>query len=142
MSKNPLSPAHQALAEYMSMQSKAELQLAEAMPEASSPFLLQIQAIGMGVKASVLILGSLLEQNDAPHMPKEISNGNRAGALEADDDAVLTVRLAAETLGVSAATVRRWADQGTLPSGRTPGNQRRFKMGDVKALRDRTVSSD
>jgi molybdopterin-binding protein len=36
----------------------------------------------------------------------------------------LRIGQAAELLGVSADTVRRWADDGRLPSRRTPGGQR------------------
>lgn len=39
---------------------------------------------------------------------------------------VLTSSQAARHLGVSLATVRRWADAGHLPYYRTPGGQRRF----------------
>ncbi len=39
---------------------------------------------------------------------------------------VLTSSQAARYLGVSLATVRRWADAGHLPYYRTPGGQRRF----------------
>lgn len=38
----------------------------------------------------------------------------------------LTTSQAAQALGVSMATVRRWSDAGVLPGYRTPGGQRRF----------------
>ncbi len=37
-----------------------------------------------------------------------------------------TVSQAAERLGVSIATVRRWSNAGFLQASRTPGGQRRF----------------
>jgi excisionase family DNA binding protein len=47
---------------------------------------------------------------------------------------LLTIGEAAEYLSVSTQTVRRWADAGSLPAIRTPGNQRRFRREDVEAL--------
>jgi excisionase family DNA binding protein len=44
---------------------------------------------------------------------------------------------AAAILGASPASVRRWADQGFLPSYRTPGGQRRFERSDVMRLLER-----
>lgn len=41
---------------------------------------------------------------------------------------------AAEFLGVSASTLRRWADAGKVASRRTPGGQRRFWRDDLTAL--------
>ena len=38
----------------------------------------------------------------------------------------LNVGQAAEYLGVSAASLRNWSDQGKVPVYRTPGGQRRF----------------
>ena len=38
----------------------------------------------------------------------------------------VSLRQAAELLGVHPATVRSWADKGELPSRRTPGGHRRF----------------
>lgn len=46
----------------------------------------------------------------------------------------LTTSEVARRLGVSLGTVRRWADQGHLPSYRTPGGQRRFSDEDVAAF--------
>lgn len=40
---------------------------------------------------------------------------------------------AAKILGVHPATVRNWADQGHLPSQRTPGGHRRFRLTDLEA---------
>ena len=43
----------------------------------------------------------------------------------------ISLRHAAEILGVHPATVRIWADNGDLPSRRTPGGHRRFRKSDV-----------
>ncbi|HEX2618823.1 MAG TPA: helix-turn-helix domain-containing protein [Phototrophicaceae bacterium] len=43
----------------------------------------------------------------------------------------VSLRRAADMLGVHPATVRNWADEGKLPSRRTPGNHRRFKVSDL-----------
>lgn len=40
---------------------------------------------------------------------------------------------AAKVLGVHPATVRNWADQGHVPSQRTPGGHRRFRLADLEA---------
>ena len=45
----------------------------------------------------------------------------------------LRVRQAADLLGVSPATVRRWADSGRLVSRRTEGGERRFHLDDLRA---------
>lgn len=43
----------------------------------------------------------------------------------------VSLRQAAELLGVHPATVRNWADKGDLPSRRTPGGHRRFRRADL-----------
>jgi excisionase family DNA binding protein len=40
----------------------------------------------------------------------------------------------AERFNVSTNTVAKWADDGRLPSFRTPGGQRRFHRADIEAL--------
>lgn len=45
----------------------------------------------------------------------------------------LTPAQVADIFGVSVATVRDWANDGLLPSFRTPGGQRRFRQEDVDA---------
>lgn len=47
------------------------------------------------------------------------------------DSEWISLREAAEILGVHPATVRNWADKGDLPSRRTPGKHRRFRKSDV-----------
>ena len=39
---------------------------------------------------------------------------------------------AADFLGVSAASLRKWSDQGLLPVYRTPGGQRRYSPADLE----------
>lgn len=43
----------------------------------------------------------------------------------------VSLRQAADMLGVHPATVRNWADKGDLPSRRTPGGHRRFRRADL-----------
>ncbi len=43
----------------------------------------------------------------------------------------VSLRAAADMLGVHPATVRNWADRGELPSRRTPGGHRRFRRSDL-----------
>jgi excisionase family DNA binding protein len=47
---------------------------------------------------------------------------------------LMTTGEAANQLGVSVQTVRRWERSGALAAVRTPGNQRRFRRSDVDAL--------
>ena len=47
----------------------------------------------------------------------------------------LTSREAARVLGVSEASVKRWADSGLLPTVKTAGGHRRFRPEDVAAVR-------
>jgi len=48
------------------------------------------------------------------------------GSNHSDRQLVFTSSQAARYLGVSLATIRRWADAGHLACYRTPGGQRRF----------------
>ncbi len=47
------------------------------------------------------------------------------------DSEWVSLRQAADMLGVHPATVRNWADKGDLPSRRTPGGHRRFRKSDL-----------
>jgi excisionase family DNA binding protein len=49
-------------------------------------------------------------------------------------DPDLTIREAADALGVSVETLRRWADAGRLRVARTPGGHRRFPVPEVQRL--------
>jgi excisionase family DNA binding protein len=44
----------------------------------------------------------------------------------------LNVSEAADFLGVSAASLRKWSDEGLVPVYRTPGGQRRFDANDLE----------
>lgn len=48
---------------------------------------------------------------------------------------LLLIRDAAAQLGVSVATLRRWADAGKVPAARMPSGHRRFRAADVAKLR-------
>lgn len=45
----------------------------------------------------------------------------------------VSLREAADILGVHPATIRNWADKGDLPMRRTPGGHRRFRREDLEA---------
>jgi excisionase family DNA binding protein len=45
---------------------------------------------------------------------------------------LLNVSEAAEYLGVSAASLRKWSDDGLVPVYRTPGGQRRYSLTDLE----------
>lgn len=49
-------------------------------------------------------------------------------------DSLLSVRAAADLLGVHVDTVRRWTDEGKLPETRTPGGHRRISREAVERL--------
>lgn len=52
------------------------------------------------------------------------------------DSTLLTVRQAADLLGVHVDTIRRWTDEGRLPETRTPGGHRRIPREAAEALRE------
>jgi excisionase family DNA binding protein len=56
----------------------------------------------------------------------EAHEAARTGEIPGERQLVFTSSQAARYLGVSLATVRRWADAGYLSCYRTPGAQRRF----------------
>src|ERR671913_90085 len=53
----------------------------------------------------------------------------------------LTSKEAARVLGVSEASVKRWADSGLLPMEKTAGGHRRFRPEDVAAARRRVPAA-
>src|SRR5487761_1398613 len=50
---------------------------------------------------------------------------------------LLTIQEASAYLGVSANTLRRWEEAGTVTPIRTVGNQRRYRLEDIKHLKRR-----
>lgn len=57
-----------------------------------------------------------------------------ASSKSYDDDAYVSVGVAAEIAGVHPNTLRRWQNSGSIPLYRTPGNLRRFRVGDLRNL--------
>ena len=53
-------------------------------------------------------------------------------AVERTPRHFLNVGQAADYLGVSAASLRNWSDQGKVPVYRTPGGQRRYRVTDLE----------
>jgi excisionase family DNA binding protein len=53
--------------------------------------------------------------------------------VSSSEDEWLSLREAAEMLGIHPATVRLWADRNELPSRRTSGGHRRFRRSDIEA---------
>jgi len=51
----------------------------------------------------------------------------------ADDDMV-TIGVAVEITGFAPNTLRRWDEAGRLPVSRTPGNRRRYRVSDLRAV--------
>jgi excisionase family DNA binding protein len=73
-------------------------------------------------------------QNSASYMGKTpyLSGGPHTLASQNDGE-WLTLREAADLLGMHPATVRLWADRNELPSRRTGGGHRRFRRADIEA---------
>ncbi len=59
-----------------------------------------------------------------------------------DNSEWVSLRHAADMLGVHPATVRNWADRGELASRRTPGGHRRFKRSDLEQLASTHMTAD
>jgi excisionase family DNA binding protein len=58
-------------------------------------------------------------------------NRQHRGDITMNNDEWISLRDAADILGVHPATVRNWADKGDLPARRTPGGHRRFRRSDL-----------
>ncbi|MEJ7707991.1 MAG: helix-turn-helix domain-containing protein [Nocardioidaceae bacterium] len=56
-----------------------------------------------------------------------------------DQRTLLPISEAAARLGVTAGTLRRWEDEGRISAVRTVGNQRRFRVEDIKRLEKSTA---
>ena len=55
------------------------------------------------------------------------------------EEMTLSIGEAANELGVSTKTLRRWADDGKIPCERSHGGQRRFRISDVKRVAPRNI---
>jgi excisionase family DNA binding protein len=57
-----------------------------------------------------------------------------APATAESGEDLLTTREAAAALGISVSTARRWSDEGRLPTTKTSGGHRRFRVADLRGL--------
>src|SRR5579885_2069184 len=57
-----------------------------------------------------------------------------------DDSEWLTLGQAARFLGVAQGTIRKWSDQGRVPTFYTPGGHRRYRRADLEAFLARSGS--
>jgi len=55
---------------------------------------------------------------------------------------LLRITEAAQLIGVSDQTLRRWVDKGYISCNRFPGGQRRFKKEDIQILIDKISSGE
>lgn len=55
-------------------------------------------------------------------------------SISSEDERLVRIGQAAEIAGVSIDTLRRWDADGHIEAIRTFGGQRRFRLGDIKAL--------
>jgi excisionase family DNA binding protein len=72
-------------------------------------------------------------------MQTQASKKTRASDTETEDSGeqpLINVGEAAEYLGVSAASLRKWCDKGLVAFYRTPGGQRRFSHADLEKFKD------
>ena len=83
---------------------------------------------------SIQVLAHLMHPED-PDSPD--ATGERRQLLERLLNPMLSLEDTARLLGVCSATVRRWANKGTLPPQRTVGGQRRFYLADVLTILER-----
>jgi len=58
-----------------------------------------------------------------------------------DDGEWLTLGQAARFLGVAQSTIRKWSDNGQVPTFYTPGGHRRYRRSDLNAFLDRSGPS-
>jgi diguanylate cyclase (GGDEF)-like protein/excisionase family DNA binding protein len=76
-------------------------------------------------------------------LPAAGGRAARSAAATADDlEPTVTLGEAIEVLGVSASTLRRWADAGRLRTVRTRGGHRRFPVADVRRLSAAAASGE
>lgn len=90
----------------------------------------QARAIIHGLAATKLLLSEVLAMSDSVMPATPVSVLHEASPAKTvrtiEDKQHFTSSEAAEYLGVSLSTIRRWTDSGRLAVMRTPGKQRRF----------------
>jgi putative resolvase len=60
--------------------------------------------------------------------------------MEGEDIRLFTISQAAKQIGVSVATLRRWADKGLIPVTKLPSGYRRFSEEQLAEIKRRMVT--
>jgi excisionase family DNA binding protein len=95
-------------------------------------------AIGERFYASTVTVDAPLES--FPALPGEMGSELAAAAAPGIHPVeTVTMGEAAQTLGVSVSTLRRWADAGEIDMVRTAGGHRRFPLAEVRRLAQRSA---
>lgn len=73
-------------------------------------------------------------QKTCPTLLLYVLRMSKVLSMSNEPDTLLAVTAAAKRVGVTAQTLRRWQAMGLITARRTPGGQRRFRVGDLEAL--------
>ncbi|MDA0138455.1 EAL domain-containing protein [Solirubrobacter deserti] len=88
------------------------------------------QGFGLARPAPADVIGTLLRDG----LPPERLEWTLVPEPDHDDEATMPLSEAAEALGVSTSTLRRWADTGRIGAHRTAAGHRRFPVSEVRRL--------
>lgn len=67
-------------------------------------------------------------------IPKWVCLDNPMPSAYTQNDVLMWIGEAADSLHVSVDTLRRWAEEGKVPAVRTPGGRWRFRREDIDAV--------
>ncbi|MDA0181613.1 EAL domain-containing protein [Solirubrobacter phytolaccae] len=103
------------------------------------------QGFGLARPAPAEVIGALLRQGLPPERLRWTLDPGPDHERDEDRSsggggATVPLSEAAEALGVSASTLRRWADADRIEAIRTPGGHRRFPVSEVRRLSQQTAS--
>jgi excisionase family DNA binding protein len=93
------------------------------------------QGFGLARPAPAEVIEPLLRDGlPAERIAWSLDGAGRPPVPTSAPESTVPLSEAAEALGISASTLRRWADTGKLQTIRTPGGHRRFPVSEVRRL--------
>lgn len=90
--------------------------------------------VTLGLLRQAASWGEIVHAAGSRTLPSLRSESDACGDESPGDQTLLSLGHAARALGVSQATLRRWADSGKLRSTRTAGGHRRFAPADLRGM--------